>query len=55
MSSVDQQAVELLRQRRLGDLLAQRQEGEFISLEEGERRTQEMIARKRADRGIGRS
>jgi transcriptional regulator with XRE-family HTH domain len=41
------------RQRLLGDLLAQRQEGDFISLEEGECRTQEMIARKKADRDIG--
>ncbi len=36
--------------RRLRDLLEQRRRGEFVNLEEGERRTREMVARKLRER-----
>lgn len=57
LSAVVQQGLELLREQSqttdaLRELLTQRQAGSFVSLEEGERRTQDMIARKRAERGL---
>lgn len=57
LSAVVQEGLELLRERSqatdaLRELLARRQSGHFVSLEEGERRTQDMIARKKAERGL---
>jgi len=57
LSAVVQQGLELLREQSqttdaLRELLTQRQSGGFISLEEAERRTQDMIARKKAERGL---
>jgi len=52
-----QEGLELLREKSqatdaLRELLAKRQAGTFVSLDEGERRTQEMIARKKAQHGL---
>jgi antitoxin ParD1/3/4 len=52
-----QQGLELLREQSqatdaLRELLAKRQAGTFVSLDEGERRTQDMIARKKAEHGL---
>lgn len=57
LSAVLQHGLELLRDQSqttdaLRELLARRREGDFLSLEEGERRTRAMIARKRAERGL---
>ena len=57
LSAVVQQGLELLREQSqatdaLRELLAKRQAGTFVSLEEGERRTQDMIARKKAEHGL---
>lgn len=57
LSAVLQQGLELLREQSqstnaLRELLASRREGNFVSLDEGERRTQAMIARKREERGL---
>ena len=50
LDAVIQRAVDLLREQEMRELLARRREGDFISLDEGERRTQAMIARRKADR-----
>jgi antitoxin ParD1/3/4 len=57
LSAVMQQGLELLREQSqttdaLRELLSRRQAGAFVSLDEGERRTRAMIARKRAERGL---
>lgn len=57
LSAVVQEGIELLREQSqttdaLRELLAQRQAGTFVSLDEGERRTQDMIKRKKAERGL---
>ena len=57
LSAVVQQGLELLREQSqatdaLRELLAKRQAGTFVSLDEGERRTQDMIARKKAEHGL---
>ena len=57
LSAVLQQGLELLREQSqttdaLRDLLDSRRAGSFVSLEEGRQATREMIARKRADRGL---
>ena len=57
LSAVVQQGLELLREQSqatdaLRELLAKRQNGTFVSLVEGERRTQDMIARKKTEHGL---
>ncbi|MCV6593138.1 MAG: type II toxin-antitoxin system ParD family antitoxin [Silicimonas sp.] len=57
LSAVLQHGLELLREQSqtkdaLRELLAQRQSGAFVSLDEGKVRTEDMIARKRAERGL---
>ncbi|MFG6621499.1 type II toxin-antitoxin system ParD family antitoxin [Sulfitobacter sp. 1A05707] len=57
LSAVVQQGLELLREQSqstdaLRELLARRQASTFVSLDEGERRTQDMIARKKAEHGL---
>jgi antitoxin ParD1/3/4 len=57
LSAVMQQGLELLREQSqttdaLRELLSRRQAGAFVPLDEGERRTSAMIARKRAERGL---
>lgn len=57
LSAVIQQGLELLREQSqtkdaLRELLVRRQVGSFVSLDEGERRTQDMIARKKSERGL---
>jgi ParB family transcriptional regulator, chromosome partitioning protein len=57
LSAVLQHGLELLREQSqtsdaLRELLARRQAGEFVSLDEGEQVTQKMIADKRAGRGL---
>ncbi len=37
----------------LREILTRRQDGKFIKNEEGQRRTREMVAQKRAERGLG--
>ncbi|NDV50622.1 type II toxin-antitoxin system ParD family antitoxin [Salipiger sp. PrR003] len=57
LSAVVQEGLELLREQSqatdaLRELLAERQAGTFVSLDEGERRTRDMIERKKAERGL---
>ena len=57
LSAVVQQGLELLREQSqandaLRELLAQRQAGSFVSLDDGERQTRDMIERKKSDRGL---
>lgn len=57
LSAVLQQGLELMREQSqttdaLRELLRQRQAGGFVPLDEGERHTRDMIARKRAARGL---
>lgn len=57
LSAVLQQGLELLREQSqttdaLRTLLEQRRGGTFVSTGEGRKRTQDMIARKRAERGL---
>lgn len=57
LSAVLQQGIELLREQSqtteaLRELLDQRRAGDFVSLDEGERRTRKMIARKRDERDL---
>ncbi|WP_425050733.1 type II toxin-antitoxin system ParD family antitoxin [Psychromarinibacter sp. S121] len=57
LSAVVQQGLELLRDQSqttdaLRELLAERRQGAFTSAPEAETRTAEMIARKRAERGL---
>ncbi|WP_131618201.1 hypothetical protein [Roseivivax marinus] len=48
---VDDDTDERNRLSAMRELLAQRQAGRFVSLDEGERRKREMIARKKAEQG----
>ncbi len=57
LSAVLQHGLELMRQQSqnadaLRELLDQRRNGTFVTLEEGKKRTEDMIARKRAARGL---
>ena len=57
LSAVLQQGLELLREQSrttdaLREVLDRRRAGPFVSLDEGRQGTAEMIARKRADRGL---
>ncbi|WP_424934318.1 ribbon-helix-helix domain-containing protein [Amaricoccus macauensis] len=57
LSAVLQQGLELLREQSeasdaLREILDERRAGVFVSLEEGRRNTRDMIARKRAERGL---
>lgn len=57
LSAVVQQGLELLREQSqttdaLRELLDRRRAGEFVSLDEGRQTTRDMIARKRAERGL---
>ncbi|MES0827433.1 ribbon-helix-helix domain-containing protein [Ruegeria sp. SCP11] len=57
LSAVLQHGLELLREQSqnteaLRELLNQRRSGNFVSLDEGKKRTKDMIARKRAERGL---
>lgn len=57
LSAVLQQGLELLRQQSqttdaLRELLHTRRSGRFVSLEEGRQSSRDMIARKRAERGL---
>jgi antitoxin ParD1/3/4 len=57
LSAVLQQGLELLREQSrttdaLREVLDRRRSGDFVSLDEGKRRTEAMIARKRAERGL---
>lgn len=57
LSAVVQQGLELLREQSqateaLRELLTKRQNGTFVSLFEGEQRTQDMIARKKTEHGL---
>jgi len=57
LSAVLQQGLELMREQSqttdaLRELLRERQAGGFVALDEGERHTRDMIARKRAARGL---
>ncbi len=57
LSAVLQHGLELMREQSqntdaLRELLDQRRNGTFITLEEGKERTKDMIARKRAARGL---
>lgn len=57
LSAVLQHGLELMREQSqntdaLRELLDRRRNGTFVTLEEGEKRTQDMIARKRAERGL---
>ncbi|MDA7964818.1 type II toxin-antitoxin system ParD family antitoxin [Ruegeria sp.] len=57
LSAVLQQGLELMRAQSqttdaLRELLDRRKSGAFVNLDEGKQRTKEMIARKRAERGL---
>ena len=57
VSAVVQQGLELLREQTqatdaLRELLAKRQNGEFVPLKEAERRTRDIIAQKKAERRL---
>ena len=57
LSAVLQHGLELMREQSqntdaLRELLKQRRNGTFITLEEGKKRTEDMVARKRAARGL---
>lgn len=57
LSAVIQQGLELLREQSrttdaLREVLDRRRAGPFVSMDEGQQGTAEMIARKRADRGL---
>jgi hypothetical protein len=53
IEGVSPDEVDAIYERALAALLAWRQAGDFISVEEGEERTREMIGRKRKVRGLG--
>lgn len=57
LSAVLQHGLELMREQSkntdaLRELLDQRRNGTFVTLKEGKKRTEDMIARKRAARGL---
>jgi antitoxin ParD1/3/4 len=57
LSAVLQHGLEIMREQSqttdaLRELLARRKSGNFVSLAEGRDRTKDMIARKRAERGL---
>ncbi len=57
LSAVLQHGLELMREQSqntdaLRELLDQRRNGTFVTLEEGKKRSEDMIARKRAARGL---
>lgn len=57
LSAVLQHGLEIMREQSqttdaLRELLARRKSGSFVSLAEGQDRTRDMIARKRAERGL---
>lgn len=57
LSAVLQQGLELLREQgqttdALRELLERRRSGDFFPFEEGRKQTRDMIARKRAERGL---